>query len=184
VETSINQRLRILPEALGFTSIRQFGIALGYQNPEKLHRIIRDEDTKPSYDILSDVLRLFPRINAEWLITGHGPMFKPSDSYSPAGDRIARICEEYDLTVEALADRIHQNPTLLHEMINNPKMQMGKELFVSILQEFSAISPNWLQFNEGKMIRNNEPVSNKFVFEVNETGAVELIISVRKKDAL
>lgn len=33
---------------------------------------------KPSYDFLVSIIELFPEINANWLLTGEGPMYKAS----------------------------------------------------------------------------------------------------------
>ncbi len=37
----------------------------------------------PSYDFLQKLLARFPKLNAEWIITGQGPMYKPSHTTSP-----------------------------------------------------------------------------------------------------
>lgn len=48
--------------------------ALGYKSPEKLLRLFRDENNKPSTEILLDLVKAFPEISPAWLLTGTEPM--------------------------------------------------------------------------------------------------------------
>ena len=55
--------------------------ALGYKSPEKLLRLYRDENNKPSTEILLDIARTFPEINPAWLLTGVEPMLIEGDHH-------------------------------------------------------------------------------------------------------
>lgn len=79
-ETTINQRLKKLLFLLDMNA-SEFSQQLNYKSPEKISRLIRDNDkeTKPSYDIIKDIANSFENINIVWLITGKGEMLK-SDS--------------------------------------------------------------------------------------------------------
>lgn len=56
----------------GLKNITELSKKLGYKSPEKLSRLTRDVETKPSYDILVDILNTFPDVNFNWLINGYG----------------------------------------------------------------------------------------------------------------
>lgn len=58
---------------------------LGYKNPEKLYRLFRVENAKPSVDILEDISNIFESLNMTWLLTGRGEMLKNSykSAYTP-----------------------------------------------------------------------------------------------------
>lgn len=47
---------------------------LGYKSSEKISRLFRDGNAKPSYEIIYDISIMF-EINVDWLITGRGSMF-------------------------------------------------------------------------------------------------------------
>nr|DAN35543.1 MAG TPA: hypothetical protein [Caudoviricetes sp.] len=55
---------------------------LGYKSSEKLSRLFRDGNAKPSYDIIYDITNIF-EINAEWLITGRGNMLREKEEQKP-----------------------------------------------------------------------------------------------------
>lgn len=120
-QLTMNQRLKILIEHLGFTSVRSFAKHIGEDYPDKLSRLFRDSQAKLGYESLRNILTTFPEVNAEWLMIGQGPMIRGNSSH---GDRIAEICTQNNLTVEMLAEQIGHSPTLLHEMINDPKSEL------------------------------------------------------------
>lgn len=45
-------------------------------NPQTMHTIVKEKKTKPSFDVLNKILISFPEIDANWLLTGDGEMFK------------------------------------------------------------------------------------------------------------
>jgi transcriptional regulator with XRE-family HTH domain len=54
---------------------KKLGESLGYgNNPAKLYRLLNDENNNPSIQIIQDILKAFPMINARWLITGEEEM--------------------------------------------------------------------------------------------------------------
>ena len=55
---------------------RKLSIELGYESPEKLYRLFRDKNAKPSIDIVEDISNKFDELNIEWLLTGKGEMIK------------------------------------------------------------------------------------------------------------
>ncbi|KAA5258030.1 MULTISPECIES: S24 family peptidase [Bacteroides] len=65
-----------IKEFMDYKSMNSLTLAnkLGYKSSEKLSRLFRVENAKPSYDIIYDISNMF-EINTDWLITGRGSMF-------------------------------------------------------------------------------------------------------------
>lgn len=64
-----------IKEFMEYKSLNSLTLAkeLGYKSSEKLSRLFRDGNAKPSYDIIYDISNMF-EINVDWLITGRGTM--------------------------------------------------------------------------------------------------------------
>lgn len=70
------KRLSYLLDLKGIKNPNEFGKTLGYSNSEKIIRLFRDPNNKPSYEILEDITNKFEDINANWLLTGRGNMLR------------------------------------------------------------------------------------------------------------
>lgn len=55
---------------------RRFAQALGYESPEKIYRLWREDNARPGFDIVEDIARIFDKYSVEWLLTGKGEMLK------------------------------------------------------------------------------------------------------------
>jgi hypothetical protein len=55
---------------------------LGYKSPEKLLRILRDDNIKPSTEIILDLLNCMPELNPAWLLTGKEPMLLEGENHN------------------------------------------------------------------------------------------------------
>jgi hypothetical protein len=51
-----------------------FANALGYDSPEKIYRLLRDDKNKPSFDIIQDISNKFAELNLDWLVSNKGNM--------------------------------------------------------------------------------------------------------------
>lgn len=71
---TINERLELLQNELHLNN-NSFCNTIGV-NPTIVHNIIKGRN-KPGFDLLSKIILSFDNINAEWLMTGNGPVFKP-----------------------------------------------------------------------------------------------------------
>jgi hypothetical protein len=49
---------------------KKLGEMLGYRKPDKLYRLLNDESNNPSIQIIQDILKTFPEVNARWLVIG------------------------------------------------------------------------------------------------------------------
>jgi hypothetical protein len=70
-DNTINQRLKILIEALGL-SVNAFGEAIGVPGTTTRNYLVRG--TNPKSDFLAKVARRFEQVNPIWLFTGEGDM--------------------------------------------------------------------------------------------------------------
>ena len=55
----------------GYNSVADLTRALKYNSTEKLYRLKRSNDNKPSFTIIEDLANLFDSVDLEYLITGN-----------------------------------------------------------------------------------------------------------------
>ncbi len=70
--TNIFERISDYTENKGFKTLSDLATYLGYTNPEKLYRLKRNPEAKPSVDILEDLSNKFEKLNLTWIVTGRG----------------------------------------------------------------------------------------------------------------
>lgn len=66
------ERLLSYSESQGIRNLSGLAEALGYDKPEKLYRLKRDENARPSFEVIANITKLFEKLNLRWLITGIG----------------------------------------------------------------------------------------------------------------
>ncbi len=76
MEDQIDKRLKLLLENEGLTS-SQFANIVGYR-PSSISHILSGRN-KPGFDFIQEILKKFDTINPEWLILGHGEIYKTTD---------------------------------------------------------------------------------------------------------
>jgi len=60
----------------GIKNIPELAVHLGYDSAEKLYRLKRSSEAKPSVDILNDFTNKFEDLNIRWLLNGRGEPFE------------------------------------------------------------------------------------------------------------
>ncbi len=75
-------RLAALLAHYGQNAYQMAGL-MGYDRPNKLYALIRHE-AKPGFETLVDMLRAYPEVRAEWLLTGAAPMLHAASGPVPA----------------------------------------------------------------------------------------------------
>ena len=75
-------RLAALLAHYGQNAYQMAGL-MGYDRPNKLYALIRHE-AKPGFETLVDMLRAYPEVRAEWLLTGAKPMLHSAVEPTPA----------------------------------------------------------------------------------------------------
>ena len=90
MEETFNQRVERLIFALQITKA-DFARAVAPNGGEKIYRIFRDADYKSNQETIVSILTAYPKISPDWLLLGHGEMFRGEQEKKEAGqDRIER----------------------------------------------------------------------------------------------
>lgn len=72
------ERLLDYSQSQGIKNIPALSTALGYDKPERLYRLNRSIEARPSFEVIEGLAELFPNLNLRWLISGMGPMEIPN----------------------------------------------------------------------------------------------------------
>jgi len=93
----------------------QFAMKLGYNNSEKISRLLRNEKNKPGFDILNDIANNF-EINLNWLVTGKGdsPVYKNTDYEKIRIENLKlkemlKVCDEEKNKYQKRIDELQQD---------------------------------------------------------------------------
>ncbi len=82
------QKFEKLISELGI-SVYQLGKDLGYKRAEPLYKVVKGETKEMGATVYSKILRAYPTVNPEWLITGEGEVFKTPAATPPQIDTAA-----------------------------------------------------------------------------------------------
>jgi len=98
VETSINKRVEILIEDLGFNN-STFAAKVGV-GPQVIQNIVTGRRNKPSFDTIQNMAKTkflkkdkVVQLNLYWFILGHGEMFLSSDTPE---NEIQKLKDEFE----------------------------------------------------------------------------------------
>ena len=162
MEDTINYRLKTYIEYKQL-SYRQFAIELGYSSSEKLSRLLRNPENKPSYDIIFDIANKFDELNIDWLITGRGAMLKTeiNKEYNECVDSYNSLVLEYHELAELNSELLNNYKEKLEE---NKALQTDNETFVR-------------QYNE-LVEKYNLLAENRNLVEISKVGNYELILEL------
>jgi len=81
------ERLMYYADLQGIKNPNELAKRLGYASAEKLYRLERKENAKPSADIITDITNEFEFLNLRWLLTGKGSVSLQKPDYSPITKR-------------------------------------------------------------------------------------------------
>ncbi|TGD81722.1 helix-turn-helix domain-containing protein [Hymenobacter wooponensis] len=81
-ETQVGDRIKAFLEAHGLNAY-QASQKLGHEKPSKVYKLVNN-DAKPGYDTIVELLTAWPDLSPEWLILGTGPMLR--GGAAPAND--------------------------------------------------------------------------------------------------
>lgn len=74
----------------GIKNLSQLAKMLGYSSPEKLYRLERSPEAKPSIEIIEDFTNKFEDLNIRWFISGSGePLVRNQDPLLPHSASLA-----------------------------------------------------------------------------------------------
>lgn len=75
---SINSRVKKIIEHFELNP-NSFSVRTGITAPA-VHHIIGERQSKPGADVIGKIIKAFPTVNSEWLLTGKGDMILPEQS--------------------------------------------------------------------------------------------------------
>ena len=122
--------MMIIATKSGYKNANDLSKHLGYKSPEKLYRLERDGNAKPSVDILIDFTKKFPTANMNWLLTGLGTEYEAD--IVPLKDRLGIIPAD-DEDINDITKRVpYYNINISDSGINNLTLKEEKpEYFVN-----------------------------------------------------
>ena len=126
-KSSIKSRLRAFVEHLGMDKLEfqnSIGASGGYLNRE----------SEPNGTVIANVLRTYPQLSPDWLLTGFGPMLRPLRDH-PNVTSITdtdRIDDAIDLDTPKVAE-----PTQPYKSAKKPETSLS-DLLIASLQEHIA----------------------------------------------
>ena len=113
-----SERLSIFLKNQQFKSSNEFSNSLGYTHSEKINRLFRKKDTKPSFHILYDICTRFPLLDMNWLITGQGTMLKEDNALNESPAALPKLSlENEEPTLAKLQPPPGHNPPHSSEFI-------------------------------------------------------------------
>ncbi|MBC6698903.1 hypothetical protein [Hymenobacter sp. BT190] len=127
-ETSINQRLKILIDALGVNT-RRFSMMVGVNDATT--RTYLDRGSKPSAEYVASIISAVERINPAWLLLGKGEMFLTGAGEVQVVDA-KRPDDATDYEKEALRREVEQLRQLLEA---KDELLAAKEEVLALLRK-------------------------------------------------
>ena len=121
-KSSIKSRLRAFVEHLGMDKLEfqnSIGASGGYLNRE----------SEPNGTVIANVLRTYPQLSPDWLLTGFGPMLRPLRDHPNVTSITAtdRIDDAIDLDTPKVAE-----PTQPYKSANKPETSLSDLLIASL----------------------------------------------------
>ena len=111
-------RIEQISDYYGFKSVNNFAKeGLNYSSAEKLYRL-KDENSRPSVDILEDIANKFEFVNMNWFITGRGEMLRNTSKT----DEECKVCLEKDRKICGLQEELIM---LQQRLLNSQERQFG-----------------------------------------------------------
>jgi hypothetical protein len=111
---SFKIRLEYILQTHGINA-KKLGQLLGYgDNPAKLYPLLNDENNSPSIQIVQDILKLYPNMNARWLIIGDEQMMleDPRAQYG-----FCKECIKKDAKIELLEKQCSAKDKRIEELL-------------------------------------------------------------------
>lgn len=121
------KRLVQLIESKGFKSLNDFALnGLKYDSSSKLSRL-KDENKKPSFEILEDIANMFVDLNLRWLLLGKGEMLSgigiPTENAMNLIEKM-KLLEEQNEILKDSKEQLQEMILLYKEKIKDLEYQI------------------------------------------------------------
>ncbi|WP_246118438.1 S24 family peptidase [Apibacter muscae] len=142
-------------------SINKFSLSVGASN-SYFNKILKDNNSIGS-DRIEKILRTYPEMNPEWLLTGKGEMLK--DSYPI---RLQKIIDHTGLSVERFRKTI-DSPQLLFDDVLAGKYKLANKTLTKIAENYPEFNLDWLLTGQGEMLKkeNTTPTNGIEINPIN-----------------
>lgn len=102
--TNFFERLHVICETNGLKNLQELSKKLGYTSAEKLYRLERDPNAKPSFQMLMDLSNKFEYLDMNWLLTGVGDYKKKviTQLETQETNRISRLKTDTNVDSQAI----------------------------------------------------------------------------------
>ena len=92
--------MEVIVSLKGLKGITELAAKLNYASAEKMYRIGRHPNAKPSFDIIADLTNLFEDLNVRWLLTGKGTPFDDRLDEKTGRSVPTELTEHHTLKIE------------------------------------------------------------------------------------
>ncbi len=99
----------------GYSSVSELTRALKYKSTEKLYRLKRSNDNKPSFTIIEDLTNLFDSIDLEYLVTGKRTKYEALNELNNAEE----VTSVYKTKVELLKSLLNEGGDDINKKIDD-----------------------------------------------------------------
>lgn len=119
------ERLMQVAEYEGIKNTQKLSEYLGYKSPEKLYRLERDPNAKPSFNIILDISNKFDNLDLNWLITGESKSAEQSNRLLEPNQEYNRItfeeiiAEKVVVKIEPSINQIRKSIEYIHILLDN-----------------------------------------------------------------
>ncbi|MBA0884944.1 hypothetical protein [Flavobacterium undicola] len=122
------KRLIQLIDAKGFKNLNDFALkGLKYDSSSKLNRL-KDENKKPSFEILEDIANKFEDLDLRWFLLGKGEMFRGTETQVEKGTDLLlkiQLLEEQNELLRETKEQSQEIIALYKEKINRLENLLG-----------------------------------------------------------
>lgn len=122
----VSERFNSLLAALNL-NVPDMARYLGYERSDKLYNISKGKYL-PSFEIMYDITKKFVRVNANWLLTGEGSMFRDNNNPESASLTCTPETASISPAEEAIIYKMYKEKEAKIEELNVKMLSMSEEI--------------------------------------------------------
>lgn len=122
----VSERFNSLLAALNL-NVPDMARCLGYERSDKLYNISRGKYL-PSFEIMYDITKKFVSVNANWLLTGEGAMFRDNNVLESASLTCTPNTTPISPMEEAIIYKMYKEKEAKIEELNSKMLSMSEEI--------------------------------------------------------
>lgn len=164
-----NVRLQELISTLNLTP-SSFAKKLGYDRADKISFVLNGRTKKISKSLLSDIKRVFPRVNTNWLVAGSGLMFfgegsekKPAEEVhlpTEIADRFQSLLDHLGENTNSFASSLNERAEKFYSILRGDTKRMNSKTIAKIKEVYPNANTDWLNTGNGYMfLKKNQTLS-------------------------